>query len=390
MHVNRTFVLEHSAANRAEADSATFSPLRHEVDAAAVQASRDLATPAVSVVAPCYNEQAGLTEFYYRTTAATRDACGDAYELVLIDDGSHDDTWSVIRQLAAADPHVVGVRLMRNHGHQLAVTAGLALARGERVLLIDADLQDPPELLARMMRVMEGEEADVVYGQRIARKGESRFKLTTAALFYRLLGHLAAVPIPPDTGDFRLMRRRIVEALVAMPERQRFIRGMVSWVGGKQVPLRYERQARHAGTTHYTVLKMFHLAMDAVVGFSILPLRIASWIGFGAALVALGLFAITFWRWATGGTVAGWSSLMTAVIFFGAVQLIVMGILGEYVGRLFQEAKQRPLFLIDGVLAAGRSVSLPPEFASLPLASRRDAWRSALRTASAAAADGLS
>lgn len=329
------------------------------------------ALPVVSIVAPCFNEQHGLPEFHRRAAAACRLVCGDNYEIVLVDDGSHDRSWEVIQGLAAHEPNVVGVRLMRNHGHQAAASAGLALARGNFVLLIDADLQDPPELLGPMMRAMNDEKADVVFGQRAARQGETRFKIASAAVFYRILARVAALPIPADTGDFRLMRRRIVDALAAMPERQRFVRGMVSWVGGRQVALPYERQARQSGASKYTLAKMVRLALDAVTGFSTIPLRLATWLGFGATLVAFGLLTVTVWAWATGQTVLGWSSIMTVIVFFGAVQLIVLGILGEYVGRLFQEAKQRPLFLVDEIVAAGRSIALPPEFANFGPAARR-------------------
>jgi polyisoprenyl-phosphate glycosyltransferase len=330
--------------------------------------------PVVSIVAPCFNEEHILVEFHRRAVGACAQVCGESYEIILVDDGSSDATWNVIQRLSAYEHNVVGIRLMRNHGHQAAASAGLALARGGRVLLLDADLQDPPELLGPMMQTMDEEKADVVFGQRTGRQGETRFKIASAAFFYRLLSCLTAVPIPADTGDFRLMRRRIVDALAAMPERHRFVRGMVSWVGGRQVALRYERQARTAGGSNYTLAKMLRFALDAVTGFSTLPLRLATWFGFGAALVAFGLLIVTSWSWATGQTVLGWSSIMTAIVFFGAVQLIVLGILGEYVGRLFQEAKQRPLFLVDEVVAGNCSLSLPPEFASLGPAARREIW----------------
>lgn len=332
------------------------------------------AAPEVSVVAPCFNEADGLEEFHRRAASACEQACRGAYEIVLVDDGSSDRTWPVIRDLAARHPGVVGVRLMRNQGHQAAASAGLAFARGERVLLIDADLQDPPELLAAMMRTMDEEEADVVFGQRIARDGESAFKRASAAAFYRVLSRLAAVPIPVDTGDFRLMRRRIVDAVGAMPEQQRFLRGMVSWVGGRQVAFRYERHARHRGASGYSLAKMARFATDAVTGFSAVPLRLATWLGFGACLVALGLFGLTLWLWANDRTVLGWSSIVTCVVFFGAVQLVVLGILGEYVGRLFQEAKRRPLFLVDRVETGGRSHALPPGFAALGPEARQRVW----------------
>lgn len=339
--------------------------------------------PAVSIVAPCYNEAECLREFHQRAGAAAQTCCGNSYEIVLVDDGSRDDTWALIDSLAVADPHVVGVRLMRNHGHQLAASAGLALARGERVMLIDADLQDPPELLGSMMTLMD-QGADVVFGQRTARQAESWFKKATAYVFYRLLSRLATVPIPRDTGDFRLMRRRVVDVLVAMPERQRFLRGLVSWIGGRQVALRYERQSRYAGRSKYPLRKMIQFAVDAITGFSVGPLRYATYLGLIAAALALLLMAYTFWRWAAGGTVVGWSSTMTAIVLFGAVQLIVLGIQGEYVGRLFQEAKARPLFLIDRVVAAGTERTLPMEFCRLPPGMQREVWEAA-RTAEVAA-----
>nr|WP_256476324.1 glycosyltransferase family 2 protein [Siccirubricoccus soli] len=331
------------------------------------------ASPAVSIVAPCYNEAECLREFHRRAAAAARASCGESFEIVLVDDGSRDATWSIIEALAEADPHVVGVRLMRNHGHQLAASAGLSLARGDRVMLIDADLQDPPELLAPMMARMDAG-ADVVFGQRGVRHAETWFKKASASAFYRLLSNLAAVPIPRDTGDFRLMRRRVVDALVSMPERQRFIRGLVSWIGGRQEALVYERQARHAGTSKYPLRKMIRFAVDAITGFSIGPLRVATYLGLFAAGLALLLLAYTLWQWAAGDTVAGWSSVMTAIVLFGAVQLIVLGIQGEYVGRLFQEAKARPLFLIDRVVTAGNERALPAEFCSLAPTAQREVW----------------
>jgi dolichol-phosphate mannosyltransferase len=332
----------------------------------------------ISIVAPCYNEAEGLREFHRRVSDSARaalagDRTGTGYEIVLVDDGSRDATWDVISELAEADPRVVGVRLMRNHGHQLAVTAGLSLARGERVLLIDADLQDPPELLTDMMRTMD-RGAEVVYGQRTRREAETLFKRATASGFYRLLSRISGTPIPRDTGDFRLMSRRVVDVLSAMPERQRFIRGMVSWVGGRQVALPYERHARHAGSTSYPLRKMIAFALDAITSFSTAPLRLASWLGVAAASLSLPLLAYTLWSWAQGGTVAGWSSTIAVVTLFGAVQLIVLGILGEYVGRLFQEVKARPLFLVDTVLAGRSAHVLPADFSRLSPEARRDVW----------------
>src|SRR5436190_6137632 len=223
--------------------------------------------PQLSVVAPCLNEEGVLPEFLARMAAAL-DGLGGAAEIVVVDDGSRDGTWSVMTAAAARDRRIVAVRLMRNHGHQLALTAGLSLCRGERVLIIDADLQDPPELLPDMMALMDGVDgkagADVVYGQRRQRDGESLFKRATAAAFYRLIGRMTDVEIPSDAGDFRLLTRRVLDLLIAMPERHRFIRGMVAWIGGKQVPLVYDRKARVAGESKYPLAKMVRFAADAI------------------------------------------------------------------------------------------------------------------------------
>lgn len=329
---------------------------------------------ALSVVAPCYNEQEVAREFHRRATAAVNELRITSYEIILVDDGSSDRTWSIIESIASTDAHVIGMRLMRNHGHQLAATAGLQISRGGRVLLIDADLQDPPELLGDMMAAMDGG-ADVVYGLRAVREGETWFKSVSASAFYRLLSKIAAVSIPKDTGDFRLMSRRVVDALGLMPERQRFIRGMVSWIGGQQVALPYERQARFAGQSKYPISRMLRFAIDAITSFSAVPLRMASYFGFLTAFVALLLLVYTIWRWSVGDAVVGWSSVMTAIVLFSAVQLIVLGIIGEYLGRLFQEAKARPLFLVDIVIAGKSEHVLPANFCSLDPAVRQDVWK---------------
>lgn len=332
--------------------------------------------PLVSIVAPCHNESEGLREFHRRSAAASRDAGADSYEIVLVDDGSTDDTWAVIVSLAQLDPNVRGVRLKRNFGQQAAVAAGLSLARGQHVMMIDSDLQDPPELLGAMLRLIE-DGADVVYGQRTARQGETWFKRTATSMFYRVLSRLAAIDIPRDTGDFRLMRRSVVDALGAMPERQRFIRGMVTWVGGRQVPLLYERQPRFAGSTSYSFSKLMRLAIDGITSFSIVPLRLASYLGLGAAVLSLGLLAYPAIQWARGQQVVGWTSLIGAICFFSAVQLLVLGVLGEYVGRLFQEVKGRPVFLIDQVVAGHAEHGVPAEFSALPEAAR-EVWVDAI------------
>ncbi|MCD2179742.1 glycosyltransferase family 2 protein [Rhizobium sp. C1] len=311
----------------------------------------------VSIVAPCYNEEDVIEEFARRALATGRVVAAGSFELVLVDDGSRDATWSKIEHMSRENPEIVGVRLMRNHGHELASTAGIASSRGARVLLIDADLQDPPELLGDMMAIMD-RGADVVYGQRGARKGESWMKLTTSAIFYRLLRWLASVDIPSDTGDFRLMTRRVAELLLSMPERDRFLRGMISWIGGRQVPIIYERDQRHAGTTKYSYSKLLRLALDAITGFSARPLRIASWAGVVTAFIALCLLGYTFYSFEAGWAVTGWSSTMVAITVFSAVQLITLGILGEYIGRLVQQSKGRPLYMVDRVVRDGEEVPL--------------------------------
>lgn len=331
-----------------------------------------LVSPHLSIVVPCFNEESGIGEFLRRAGLAAAAVAGQNYEIIAVDDGSSDATWDIISARSRDLHNLVGVRLMRNHGHQIAATAGLAVARGERILLIDADLQDPPELLLMMMPIMD-QGADVVYGQRCRRAGETRFKLLTAAAFYRLLGRLTSVPIPRDTGDFRLMSRRVVDILLAMPERDRFIRGMVSWVGGRQVALPYERDARYAGETKYPLRKMVHFALDAITSFSTVPLRVATWVGFISAVIAAALVVYTLIQWLAGNTVAGWSSLMATVAFFFSIQFIGMGIIGEYLGRLVQEAKQRPMFMVDCVSRDGISRPMDPLSAQMHPSERRAA-----------------
>ncbi len=307
---------------------------------------------ALSIVAPCYDEEQGLPSFVERMLAAARAAVGEAYELILVNDGSRDRTWACICAMAVAHPRVLGVNLARNHGHQLAVTAGLSLARAERVLVIDADLQDPPELLAQMMACMDAERLDVVYGRRRTRAEESRFKLATASAFYRLLGALSEVEIPTDTGDFRLMSRRIVDRLNAMPEHDRFLRGMVAWLGGRQGELLYDREARHAGKTGYTLRKMVRLAINGLAGFSTAPLKIAVVLAFIGMALAAAIVLYALIGFFTGQVAPGWTSLALIMVFFGVGQLGCLAIIGAYLGRTYMQVKGRPLFLIDEVVGS--------------------------------------
>jgi len=305
--------------------------------------------PRLSVVSPCYNEEESLPELYRRLTQVCTAEVGDDYEIVLVDDGSTDSTRSIMAGFCDKDPHVVGVVLSKNHGHQLALSAGLQVCRGNRVLIVDADLQDPPELLGDMMRLMD-EGADVVYGQRRERRGESSFKKITALAFYRLLNRMVDIKIPVDVGDFRLMSRRALDELNRMPEMHRFIRGMVSWIGFRQVPLLYERQERYAGVTKYPFRKMLRFAIDAISGFSVGPLRLATYLGFICALVGLFFLFYTAYSYFSGIAVQGWTTLMAVVLILGSGQLLVLGVMGEYLGRLYSQSKNRPLFIIEDVM----------------------------------------
>lgn len=305
---------------------------------------------ALSVVVPCYNEIGGVAELYRRVTAVCREQAGHSYEIVLVIDGATDGTREAIFELAKQDSHVVGIDLARNYGHQIALSAGLEFCRGQRILILDADLQDPPELLKAMMAKMD-EGFDVVYGQRVKRQGEGWFKRATAALFYRLLRKMVDVEMALDSGDFRLMSRRALDHLNAMPERYRFIRGMVSWIGLKQVAFAYERHERFAGTTHYPLKKMVLLAMDAMTSFSIVPLRFASHLGLIFGFLGLAALGYTLFSWFAGSVLPGWTSLAAIVLILGSVQLLVLGIFGEYLGRMYMETKRRPLYLINEIAA---------------------------------------
>ena len=303
----------------------------------------------VSIVVPCFNEEACLIELHQRLSAAARSVARADYELVLVNDGSSDGSWPAMRRLAAEDAHVVAINLSRNHGHQLALTAGLDLCRGDTVLIIDADLQDPPELLAPMLQAMRESGADVVYGVRRSRSGETAFKRATAHGFYRLLSRATEVDIPLDAGDFRLMSRRALDALLAMPEQARFIRGMVAWIGFKQVPFAYDRQTRFAGETKYPLRKMIRFALDALTGFSSAPLKLASHVGFGLSVGSVLLVLYIAYAWLSGRSIQGWTSLMLIVVILGAIQMFVLALMGEYIGRLYNEAKKRPLYIVEEI-----------------------------------------
>ena len=301
----------------------------------------------LSVVVPCYNEEAVLKETHRRLRAALAPLEGVRFELIYVNDGSRDRTLEMLHELQAECAEVRVVSLSRNFGHQVAVTAGVEHAAGDAVVVIDADLQDPPEVISEMVALWR-EGYHVVYGVRAERAGESSFKLWTAKAFYRLLNRLSEVKIPLDAGDFRLMDRKVIDAMTAMPERDRYLRGMVSWVGFRQIAVLYQRAPRHAGESKYPLLKMINFALDGVISFSSLPLRLAVWTGFliiGLILAAI-VFAVVL-RLYTHDWVRGWASLFVAVLFMGAVQLVFLGIIGEYVGRIYRETKRRPLYFVE-------------------------------------------
>ncbi|HET9459526.1 MAG TPA: glycosyltransferase family 2 protein [Sphingomicrobium sp.] len=309
---------------------------------------------ALSIVVPCFNEEACLPRLHERLSAAARASFGEDYEILFVNDGSKDRSWEVMRQLAAGDRHFVGVNLSRNHGHQLALTAGLDLCRGDTILIIDADLQDPPELLGEMVETMRREKADVVYGVRKSRSGETAFKRATAHGFYRLLSRATEVDIPLDAGDFRLMSRRALDIFLAMPEQARFIRGMVAWIGFKQVPILYDRRERFAGETKYPLRKMVRFALDALTGFSSAPLKLASHAGLALSVGSIAIILYILFAWLAGRSIPGWTSLMLVVVVLGAVQMFVLALMGEYIGRLYNESKGRPLYIVQDIEGEAR------------------------------------
>jgi dolichol-phosphate mannosyltransferase len=298
---------------------------------------------------PVYNEAEGIRHFHARTVSAMRRLAEDSYELIYVDDGSRDDSFEILSELAAADAGVRVVKLSRNFGHQLAITAGLDHAYGDAVVFIDADLQDPPELIVDLVgKWREG--FDVVYAQRTRRLGETRFKLVTAAAFYRVLRALTQVDIPPDTGDFRIISKRAADQLRSLREKDRFMRGLVSWIGFKQTALPYQREERYRGSTKYPFSKMLKFALDGLTSFSTAPLKLATWLGYATASLAfLYLLSVFIQKW-LGQTVHGWATIMVALLFLGGVQMICLGILGEYLGRIFNEIKPRPVYIVEETL----------------------------------------
>jgi dolichol-phosphate mannosyltransferase len=317
----------------------------------------------VSVVAPVHCEEQVLDAFYARVTETFR-ALEPAVELELlfVDDGSSDRSLEILLSLRARDPRVKVIHLSRNFGHQIAVTAGVDHARGDAVVLIDADLQDPPELIAEMLRKWR-EGYQVVYGVRARRDGESAFKLLSARWFYRALAKLSEVDIPLDTGDFRLMDRVVVDGLCRMREESRYMRGMVSWLGFRQCGVPYTREARYAGSTAHTLPRMARLALNGITSFSEAPLSTLTWAGALVTLSGLALIAyLVAQRWLSPSPAGdGWASLMAAVIFFGGVQLLSVGVLGQYLGRVHREVKRRPLYMVAGAWGVETDGAAPHE-----------------------------
>lgn len=309
----------------------------------------------LSVVIPIYNESKIISELHQRLIKTINlievelNILANEMEIIFVNDGSKDDSLSQLISLTKTNIHYKVVNFSRNFGHQKAVTAGIDVSKGEHVVLIDADLQDPPEFIIDLYKKqLEG--YDVVYAVRNKRKGESLFKTATAKVFYRLLFKMTDIKIPVDTGDFRIMRRNVVDVLKQMPETHRFIRGMVSWVGFKQVGLEYERQERFAGETKYPFKKMFVFAIDALTSFSTAPLKLASYFGFFVSLIGLlGIVWVLFTKFFTDSNISGWSSLMVTVLFMGGVQLLTLGIIGQYIGRISEESKTRPLYIIENI-----------------------------------------
>jgi glycosyltransferase involved in cell wall biosynthesis len=312
------------------------------------QGSRD---PLLSVVVPVFNESAVIRTFYERASQALSALPGIDYELVFVDDGSKDDSYEQLVGMAATDPRVSVIRLSRNFGHQVAITAGLDLAGGDCLAVIDADLQDPPEVIGDMVAQWRAG-FDVVYGVRENREGEGRMKLLTASVFYRLLNVITKIHIPVDVGDFRLLSRRAANHLGQLREQDRFVRGLVSWIGFRQIGVSYHRDKRYAGETKYPYRKMIKFALDGITSFSTMPLKISTWMGYAASGLAFLYLASVFVQKLLGYTVAGWATIMVALLFLGGTQLICLGIIGEYVGRIYSESKGRPLYIISEVVGA--------------------------------------
>jgi glycosyltransferase involved in cell wall biosynthesis len=302
-----------------------------------------------SIVIPLFNEELVVNETY-RRVKAVMDSTGEPYEIIFVNDGSRDGTLGKVREIAKSDRNVCLISFSRNFGHQPAITAGMDYSEGQAVIVIDADLQDPPEVMLKMIdKWKEGYE--VVYGLRIKRKGETLFKKITAKIYYRILDKLTDVDIPVDVGDFRLIDRKVCDALKRLPERNRYVRGLISWLGFRQTGVEFVREERLAGETKYPLRKMIKLALDGIASFSYKPLKLASYIG--AVISALGflyLLVVVFQKLFTDTTVQGWASLIAITLFFNGIILLTLGIIGEYIRRIYDEAKGRPIYIISEMI----------------------------------------
>ena len=299
----------------------------------------------ISVVIPVFNEESNLPVLYERLVNSVTSISND-YELIFVNDGSKDNSLNIIKELSVKNAQVKYIDFSKNFGHQLAVFAGLENAKGDTIVIIDADLQDPPELIKELYNKMK-EGYDVVYAQREQRVGESWHKLMTAKLFYRFINRLSEVSIPLDTGDFRIISKKINDIIVSMPERNKFLRGQIAWAGFNQTFVSYNREERYAGKTNYSYSKMFSFAFDGITAFSNLPLRLATYLGFAVSLISFFFILYTLYqKYFKHDVVQGWSSLMVSILFIGGVQLICLGIIGEYLGRIMDNVKQRPLYIV--------------------------------------------
>jgi len=310
-----------------------------------------------SIIIPVFNEEENIQKLFERLLQVVSGLSSD-FELIFINDGSKDNTLQLVKDLAANEPKVKYINLSRNFGHQIAVSAGLDACLGQRVVIIDADLQDPPELVLEMDQKMN-EGYHVVFARRRKRKGESLAKLLTARLFYRLLARIASVEIPLDTCDFRIMDKKVVDVLRAMPEQNKFLRGQISWIGFKQTYVEYDRSERQGGKTGYTYGKMFRFALDGITSFSDAPLRLASWMGFVVSGVAFIALIYALWgKYVMHNSEPGWASIIVSVLFLGGIQLISLGFIGEYLSRISSNVKQRPLYIVDETNTETKNQSL--------------------------------
>jgi dolichol-phosphate mannosyltransferase len=299
-----------------------------------------------SVVVPIHNEAEVLPMLYQRLTKVMEEL-GEPYEIIFVDDGSTDESPKLLVELRAQDARVKVVSFSRNFGHQIAITAGLDYSSGDSVIVMDGDLQDPPEVIPQLIAQRQAGN-DIVFAVRASRDSESFFKRLTASLFYRILRRLTTTEIPVDAGDFRLMSRVAVEALKPIRERNRFVRGLVGWIGFRHTSIKYRRDSRYAGVTKYPLTKMVRFALNGIFSFSFLPLQVATYVGFGVSLISFIYLVYAVWlKLFTDTVVQGWASVIVAVLFMGGVQLVSLGVIGEYIGRIYEEVKQRPLYLVD-------------------------------------------